>query len=208
MENGVRYLDARDDLSPLQCRVLLTGRQSNIPAWIKAERVFTSCVDDPSNEPHAYAHLRNRTTMIHLSEWQESLYEALGHEDGIVIPSMISDWITGPASKSGWVCVNAWNKGTRETLDMWQHLRNSGFEGELRVGSPYGFPADAYDQCARAGAKWLGLLTPEKVVHELNRAEAVFRVCRAPETFGVTDAIAEVVGTRVHCLCTNGFGAS
>jgi hypothetical protein len=24
----------------------------------------------------------------------------------------------------------------------------------------------------------------------------------------VTDAIAEVLGTRVHCLCTNGFGAA
>jgi hypothetical protein len=210
LTDGVRYLNAQDNMGQMQCDVLVTGRQSQIPTWIKAERTFTACVDDPTTEPHAYAHLKKRSVMVHLSQWQRLLYEALVHTGGVVIPSMIDDWIyeLPREPKNGWVCVNAWNKGTVETLKMWEHLKNSGFEGQLSVGSPYGFPADAYDQCQRVGARWLGLLTPRKVVGVLNRAEAVFRVCRAPETFGVTDAIAEVVGTRVHCLCTNGFGAS
>ena len=56
--------------------------------------------------------------------------------------------------------------------------------------------------------KRIGQLTPTAVVGALSTAEAVFRVCVAPETFGVADAIAEVVGAQVHALFTSGTGAS
>lgn len=206
-KDGVIY--AAGAHTATSCRVLITGRESQIPPWIRAERLFTACVDDPTSTPRAYDHLRGRSVMVHLSEWQRSLYAALGHEHGLVIPSMIDDWIyshpTTDKVRGRFVCVSAWNKGTRETLAAWRKIAPG---GELLVGSPYGFPPDAYDQCARAGARWLGLLTPVDVVRELAKAEAVFRVCVAPETFGVTNAIAEVVGTRVHCLCVKGLGAA
>lgn len=186
-------------------QALLTGRHSGFPAWASVAQSFTACVDDPTHALRDYDHLRGRSTLIHLSEWQRSLY--VGHERGIVIPSMINDWIYGlpRVPKSGYVCVSAWNKGTDATLKLWGEL---GIDGTLSVGTPYGAPPDAYERCAAVGARWLGQLTPREIVHALNKAEAVFRVCERPETFGVTDAIAEVVGTRVNVLCTNGVGAA
>ena len=191
------------------CRVLITGRHSRIPEWIRAERTFTACVDDPRSSAADYAHLIGRTTMVHLSEWQRSLYRELGHTGGNVIPSMISDAVydlrSTPKERGRWCCVSAWNKGTDRTLALWQEVREC---GTLYVGSPYGAPKDAWERCMRAGARWLGQLGPMQVAQELAKSEAVFRVCERPETFGVTDAIAEAVGTRVHCLCTHGFGAA
>ena len=195
-----------------ECRVLLTARACPIPPKIKAGRTFTTCVDDPRGDGPSFDHLKGRTTIVALSEWQAQLYRDLGHERVIVIPSMIEDDYVAFARcekrPRSFVCVNAWNKGTPQTLAMWARLRSRLKGCTLSVGSPYSHPDDAAEQCAFHGVKWLGTLTPMGVVNVLSTAEAVFRVCTAPETFGVADAIAEMVGARVHCLCTNGVGAA
>ena len=211
-ERGVVYQTPRRVHPDISCRALLTARACHIPSWIKAERTFTTVVDDPRSEPESFAHLRGKSTLIALSEWQAGLYRALGHERVIVIPSMIADDVYNYRScekKPGrFVCVNAWNKGTDATLRLWSKLKRIMPGCTLSVGSPYSHPPDAMERCAFSGARWLGTLTPAGVVDALSTAEAVFRVCERPETFGVADAIAEVVGARVHCLCTNGFGAA
>lgn len=209
----VEYVDALyASGGTLNCRALLTARACPIPPWIKADRTFTTCVDDPRGEPESFAHLKGRTTIVCLSEWQAGLYRELGHERVIVIPSMIADDVYSYRAcekvAGRFVCVNAWNKGTDATLKMWASLRKRLPGCELHVGSPYSHPPDAAERCVWAGAKWIGQLTPGAVVSALSTAEAVFRVCTAPETFGVADAIAEVVGARVHALFTNGMGAS
>lgn len=198
--------------SGTECLALLTARACPIPTWIHAERTFTTCVDDPRSEPESFAHLKGRTTIIALSEWQANLYRELGHERVIVIPSMIADDVYSYRAcekvPGRFVCVNAWNKGTDETLRAWSKMRKRLPGCELHVGSPYSHPPDAAERCAWAGARWIGTLTPHAVVSALSTAEAVFRVCTKPETFGVADAIAEVVGARVHALFTDGMGAS
>ena len=216
VEAGVVYVGsdvAAQERVPLECHALLTARACKIPDWIKAKRTFTTCVDDPRGSwASSFDHLKGRTTIVALSEWQAQLYRDLGHERVIVIPSMIEDDYVAFARcekrPRSFVCVNAWNKGTPQTLAMWARLRSRLKGCTLSVGSPYSHPDDAAEQCAFHGVKWLGTLTPMGVVNVLSTAEAVFRVCTAPETFGVADAIAEMVGARVHCLCTNGVGAA
>lgn len=213
IERGVTYVPTENAIKyGSEIRALLTARACPIPPWIRAERTFTTCVDDPRGEPESFAHLKGRTTIVCLSEWQANLYRELGHERVIVIPSMIADDVYSYRAcekvPGRFVCVNAWNKGTDETLRAWARLRKRLPGCELHVGSPYSHPPDAAERCAWAGAKWIGQLGPSAVVSALSTAEAVFRVCTAPETFGVADAIAEVVGARVHCLCTNGFGGA
>ena len=212
-EMGVDYRDSREVPAAFrtECRALITARHAQIPEWVKAQRTVTSAVDDPRFCDEKYDHLIGRSTICCLSEWQAGLYRTMGHEC-TVIPSMLDDYIyemkRHPLA-SGWVCVNAWNKGTEETLKLWVELKSSHPDiGELSVGTPYGAPDDALDQCRRAGARWLGQLTPVQIVRALAGAEAVFRVCKQPETFGVTDAIAEVLGLDVHMLVKGEMGAS
>ena len=214
-ERGVFYRDIKQGTwKPLNaaCRAILTARACPIPSWIEAKRTFTTCVDDPRGDGASFDHLKGRTTIVALSEWQAGLYRELGHERVIVIPSMLEDDYSHYArcekAPRRFVCVNAWNKGTPQTLHMWAKMRRRLRGCTLAVGSPYSHPADAADYCAFAGVQWLGTLSPVAIADTLSTAEAVFRVCVAPETFGVADAIAEVVGTRVHCLCTNGVGAA
>lgn len=200
--NGVRYWDSRDEHALARCNALILGRNSRRPMGPRAEKIVVAAVDDPRYEKHEIV-----APVVCLSEWQASMFRDMGHT-AWVIPSMIDDWIYDlkPVKRANsYVCVNAWNKGTDATLRLWKELA---LPGELTVGSPYGAPEDAYQRCAAVGARWVGQLNARQVVAELASAEAVFRVCERPETFGVTDAIAEVVGTRVHCLCTNGVGAT
>jgi len=208
-QRGVSYPSI--DREPVECRTLLTARHSRIPTWIRAERIVTSAVDDPRSCAHTFNHLLGRSLVVCLSEWMAGLYRELGHTT-VVVPSMLDDAIYDvkrSPKASGWVCVSAWNKGTAETLALWAEMKGKHPElGDLSVGTPYGAPADAAEWCRAHGARWLGQLTPPQIVRALAGSEAVFRVCVAPETFGVTDAIAEAVGTRVHCLCTNGLGAA
>ena len=201
---GVHHWDVREAVLPLTCRCLVLGRNTAIPRGVNAERVLVAAVDDPRHQYHPEYF---SWPVVCLSEWQAGLFRDRGHKTH-VIPSMIDDWIYDlkPVKRAGsYCCVNAWNKGTDATLRLWQELK---LPGELTVGSPYGAPPDAAVRCMRAGARWVGQLGPAQVVAVLASSEAVFRVCERPETFGVTDAIAEVLGCRVHALFTNGYGAS
>lgn len=213
-EDGVAY-GPHAYPTTIDCRALILGRHSRVPDFIKADRTFTSAVDDPRFCDEKYDHLVGRSTIVCLSEWQAGLYRAKGHE-AIVVPSMIDDDVyraRAHARMGGFICVNAWNKGTEATLALWARMKAARprWKATLRVGSPYSHPSDAEARakCEAAGAEWIGTLKPREVVEALVTAEAVFRVNdRHPETFGVCDAIAEVVGTRVHVLHTGEMGAA
>ena len=216
LERGpVVYLSESSHTNADRCRTLLTSRDGRIPTWLKASRLLTHCVDDirAPGEARKFAHLLEvDTTLVHPSEYQRSAYVDAGHGNNVVIPSMVNDdvWHYRRCEKKPgrFVIVNAWNKGTDSTLRLWSEIRRSMPGCELYVASPYGAPVDAKERCIFAGATWMGALTPMGIVNALSTAEAVVRVCDRPETFGVADYIAEVVGARVHCLCTEGYGAA
>ena len=208
---GVRY-NLSDRAT--HARALILGRHSTIPPWLTADRVVTSMVDDPRFCRETYDHLIGKSLLVCLSDWHARVCASMGH-DATVIPSAIDDAVYSGVppmtERSGFVCVNAWNKGTEATLAQWARMRarRPGWRSSLRVGSPYSHPSDAQQRCERMGASWLGTLSPAAVIDTLASAEAVFRVNdRHPETFGVTDALAEAVGCRVHALHKGEFGAA
>ncbi len=146
------------------------------------------------------------TTMVCLSEWQAGLFRELGH-DCVVIPSHIPDeYYDAPKTKAAeaFGCFSAWNKGTDATLEAWSAI---GRPGRLYVGCPYSAPSDAAERCRAHGAFWVGTLRPRDWLTYMQTIEAHVRVCNIGETFGVTDAIAEAMGARVHVWCTGDKGA-
>ena len=203
---GVHYVESRDTtLRPSRCfDVAITVRRSRIPE-ITTGRIFTLVTDDPRPCPDDFAHLKGRSTLICVSEWQAGLYRKLGHEC-VVIPPPIPDYYYELAKykrpTDTMVCVSAWNKGTQALLDVWNEKRP-----RLYVGSPYSHPDDAMDRCQKAGAIWLGTLTPGAIVSQLATASHHVRVVTAAETFGMTDAIAAAVGCRSIALAEGDPGA-
>lgn len=219
IEAGVWYAESRGGEVPAQCHdVLITVRASAIPPFVRAYRTFSIMHDDPRPEPERFAHLRDRSTLICVSEWQANLYRALGHTC-VVLPAMYDDAtlsrFTSHRRAGRYACVSAWNKGTDATLeawarladDRWHHAAYGGAPLALMVGSPYSAPDDAHERCERVGATWLGILTPEQIVWELGAAEAHVRINTASETFGMTDCLARALGCKLITLCEGDPGA-
>jgi hypothetical protein len=222
-EFGTAFRDSRrtTEYKSVRCKLAIISGSCKPPPWLHADRTVALVVHDPRPNPGLCEHHLGKATLVCVSEWQASLFRAQGHEC-IVIPPMIEDYVysatmTRHKVPNQYACLSAWNKGGPETMEAWNTLREWLPEGSrLVVGAPYGNPNTpryaTYEamgvDSGRNDIQWLGLMTPGQVVDELARSEAVFRVNVAPETFGVTDAIAEAVGTRVHCLCKNGFGGA
>jgi hypothetical protein len=209
VEEGVYFYESRPDhreapFTNETTDALLTVRRSSIPDWCKASRVLTLVTDDPRPEPHAWDHLKGRSTLVCVSDWQAAAYRMLGHEC-VVIPAMIPDVLPHPDKIHDKVCcVSAWNKGTDRLLDEWPTL---GLPWRLHVGSPYSEPDDAEQRCAKAGATWLGRLKPHEIVGHLATSVAHVRVCCIGETFGATDVLATALGARAHVWCPEDVGA-
>lgn len=202
-ENGVMYFDS-DKSKPGSCRTLIVVGCASLPP-VRADKVFAFQVVDPRPHPQLFDHLKGRATMVCVSEFQANLFRELGHE-AIVIPVPIPDeWYGMPRTPvpGRFVCVSSWNKGARETIDMWRPEW-----GELAVGSPYSHPDDADRICRARGVTWLGTLRPRETwIKALSSGSAVARVCTIAETFGVTDVAARAMGMESYTLCTGEVGS-
>lgn len=191
-------------------RALITAGLTKPPSWLTTDRhVVLWTHDPPHNLPHLEAAGLRWSEFVCVSQWQAERFTR-GWKTR-VIPPIIDDWIyeLPPIERNPgkFVCVSAWWKGTAQTLEAWSQLRPEG--AELVVGSPYSHPAHARAMVERTpGCRWVDLASPRAVVEEMRDAAGVFRVNVAPETFGVTDAIAQILGTRVHCWAVNGLGGA
>jgi len=210
IEDGVMYIDSREHSTWKSRRiyqrdVVLTVRRSELPD-IYAGHIFTLATDDPRPCPDDFAHLKGRSTLICVSEWQANEYRKLGHECVVIpppIPDSYYELVNYKLPTSAMVCVSAWNKGTDRLLDLWREEW-----GTIYVGSPYSHPDDAKERCGRVpGVIWLGTITPGEVVLQLASASHHVRVVTAAETFGMTDALAAAVGCRSIALAESDPGA-
>jgi hypothetical protein len=199
-----------DRYQPTTSKVLITAGLTRPPAWIEADRHVILWTHDPTPNLGLLEGQGLRwSEFVCVSEWQASRFPR-GWRTRVVDP-IVADWIyelPKLLSKPGkYVCVSAWWKGTRQTLEAWAQLRPPG--ATLHVGSPYSHPTDARAMVERTpGCRWLELATPRAVVEAMRDAEAVFRVVTAPETFGVTDVIAQILGCRIHAWAPNGPGGA
>lgn len=192
---------------PIRCGGLITIGSTHAPDWIYPDRhvaLFTH--DPPHNIPHI-GHLR-WSRIVCVSKWQASRFP-LGW-DTVVIPAIIDDWIYDlppvPKNPKKFVSISAWWKGGQDTLVLWEKLRPKGCE--LHFGSPYSHPANLREIVERVpGCVYVDLANPGAVVESMRDAAGVFRCSSAPETFGASDAIAQILGCRIHVFAPNGPGA-
>jgi hypothetical protein len=206
--HGAEYRPPSSGITP-RCRALVTAGLSQVPNWIRTDRHAILWTHDP---PHNVPFLVERglrwNKYVCVSEWQRARFP-FGW-DTAAIPSMIDPWIYDlppvPKDPKKFVCVSAWWKGTMDTLVAWEMNHPAG--ATLYVGSPYSHPPSARAMVERTpGCRWVELPSPRAVVEMLRDAAGVYRVCAAPETFGVTDAIAQILGCRVHVFCNGDPGA-
>ncbi len=189
-------------------RALITAGLTKRPPWLETDRHVILWTHEPGhNLPHLEAAGLRWSEFVCVSHWQ-ALRFPRGWKTR-VIPPIIDDWIYAlpPVEKNPrkWVSLSAAWKGLQQTLEAWTQIRPPG--AELHVGSPYSHGPEARQMVERTpGCVWVPLDSPRAVVEAMRDAAAVFRVVMAPETFGVTDAIAQILNCRIHAYCPNGLG--
>lgn len=176
---------------------------AKFPEAVKAKRYFAFQVVDPRPCAGAFAHLRGRTTMVCVSEWQAGLFRQLGHE-AVVIPVPVPDEMYSPDMSRkithDFGCFSSWNKGALQTIQSWHYEW-----GTLAVGSAYSHPEEPL---MPRNVTWLGTLRPrEKWLDAMLSVGAIARICTIAETFGVVDTFARAIGIPCYTLCTGGVGS-
>jgi tetratricopeptide (TPR) repeat protein len=198
-------------------KVLVIHAYSSIPAWIEADKTFVLSKDLPGGN-HS-DHLSNGLTVggwthIAPSKWASDEYGKLypNWKTRIVIPYMIQDHVYTfpkvPKDPNKFIYASAALKGLTRTLEEWCGIPRVS-HAMLYVCVPgYDAPSNKDKTLFDSeNIKFLGSLTPEKVIEEMRTAAGMFYVNVFPETFCVSAVLAETLGCRMHILCENGFGA-
>lgn len=203
LERGVRYLPCSEPIPDRAYDSLVVIGCASLPRGRTWTRVYSFQVVDPRPCAGLFEHLRDRGTMVCVSEWQADLFRSLGHT-AIVIPVPIpDDWygLEGPRSFD-FGCFSSWNKGGLQTINAWHPEW-----GTLAVGSPYSHPEYTQENMP-AGVTWLGTLQPrERWIDAMRSVGAIARICTIGETFGVVDVVARAMGISCYTLCTGDIGA-
>lgn len=198
----------RDDI---ETKVMILQRYSRVPNHIGFNRLLIQVHDMPDLPTVEYQdQFFTRwptTTLICNTEWQRQLYPTQWR--AAVIPALLPDIMKSriPARRVGhFVYASAAMKGLPQTVDAWTTLRKHYpqlVDAKLHVISSWDVPFDPKDESIVLE----GQLTSQQLGELIGSVEGTFYVNRFPETFCVTAAMAEALGTRNHILCLNGFGA-
>ena len=202
-----RYFPVGHVDAPTETRALVTcGLKGLPPEGLTTDKHVILWTHDPAhNIPHIQ-HMRGYN-FVCVSHWQANRFPKGWRR--AVIPPMIDHWVYQlpkvEKDPNKYVCVSAYWKGTLETMTLWPQVAPPG--ATLYVGSPYSHPPHFKELVERTPrCKFISLENPGAIVHSMRDAAGTFRVCTQPETFGVTDAIAQVLGCRTHVFCTSDVG--
>ena len=210
--NGVVYAESAA-VHAVAADTLIVWRYSPVPA-IPRRKLVVMATDTygPGYEQFASVMDGSRdATLVCVSQWQADGFPKTWNKR--VIPPIIPEKVhalgivTRPPSEGPrrYVYASAVTKGLRETLEAWHELALP--DAELLVTNP-GYDVQAMPKDLGANVRFLGVLPSYwDVIKVLHDAEALFYVNTFPETFGVTPALAEALGCRIHILCLNGKGA-
>ena len=207
-QHGARYVPRRET-SRLRCRALISCGVGPLPIGVTTDRavvLFTHAIG--RNVPHIQ-HLRY-SDIICVSKWQasEAPFAWRVHPIRPIIDDVIYDLPKVEKDPNKFVCFSAWWKGGAETLVVWEQIQRKPGQ-TLYVGSPYSQGTDLQARVERVpGCIYVPLENPRAVVEAMRDAAGVFRVSTTPETFGVTDAIAQLLGCRIHHWACGGVGGA
>lgn len=201
---GVLYAPS-ESVHAVEADTLIVWRSSPVPPIVYRKLVVMAT----DTYGPAYEHFAtffdgtHDATLVCVSDWQAKGFPESWRKRVIppIIPNEVYDLAleAKPAPKNGirkYVYASAAVKGLKETLAIWKELDLP--RAELVVTNP-GYDAQDVPKELPENVRFLGVLKSYwDVVHELHEAEALFYVNTFPETYGVTPALAEVLGCRIH----------
>lgn len=203
--DGVRY-ESNQTAQEVECKTLLLQRATPLPHTVgfdhlvvQAHDVYSSAYDGL----HMFLERLNGVVVCN-SQWQANRFPF----KPVIIPPMLHE-LPAPRTKDPhyFIYASAALKGFDATLNKWRTFRKR--HPELR-DARLGVISSGYDEPRRVDDPsiiYLGSLADDQLLEHLNFAAGMFYVNMFEETFGVTAALAECLGTRTHILCPNGFGA-
>lgn len=214
-QNGVWYFPPEVFGSQkFKTKALITLRSSPIPLeYVDFERHYVWLTDLP-NPGYAIVDKmvqeRPDTTIITVSQWHNSLFPA--HWRKTFVYNQIPDEVYNlrelrNKDKVKFIYASAAQKGLDETVAFWKMLKKEyAFKkSELTVLSPgYDTPSkDALD----SKITFKGSMPFHDTVREIASSNAMLYVNKLPETFGISVALAEILGVPTFVLCLQDCGA-
>ncbi len=216
-ENGVWYFP-KDALryKKYKTKALVNLRNSQLPTeYIDFERLFVWVTDLPG--PHydiinQIAVKHPDTTLIAVSKWHHDIFSTTLNKTFIYnsLPDSVYDYSVRTRSRdvTKFLYASAAMKGLNETVSFFKTMKKDYFfkKAELVILSP-GY--DSPDKSILDDKKLIfkGALPFQDVVKEMAASNALLYVNKIPETFGISVALAEVLGCTPFILYTNHAGA-
>lgn len=186
--NAVHYVKAR---------TLIYWRQVEDVPWCEHAHAIVRATDDPQRH---FTQARSLRTVC-VSAWQAEKFWS----PTIVIPPPLGAHVYSAKHEpvaGRWIYASAANKGIKDTLEAWRAKPR----GSELVVTTTGYDEPDDGLCKAYGATWLGRLSPLRMVEEISRCEGMFYRNRAPETFGVSTAIAVALGLDLDVECVHDGG--
>jgi hypothetical protein len=173
------------------CRRFIFWRQVETVDWATAGAWYVRSTDA---QPDGFRQ-RDELTTVCVSRWQAKAFAT----PTIVVPPMLGGHIASAValpSTRAWVYASAANKGVRETVEAWRkaprgstlYLMTTGYDDV-----PTGLEGD--------GVVVLGRLPPRLMTVAMSVCRGMYYRNVAPETFGVTTAIAVKLGLELDIEC-------
>jgi hypothetical protein len=196
-------------------KTLILQRYSQFPTNVGFDKLVVQLHDMPEAQHVTYvdsllARDLEPPTIVFNSEWQRSLYPKSW--PAVVIPCLLPIMDVGSVvlhRPGHFVYASAAMKGLKETLDLWERLVKvvEGPKPHLHIISSWDAGSLGKHRILDTTITVWGQLTHEELTRLIASCEGMFYVNSFAETFCVTAAMAERLGTRVHILCKRGFGA-
>lgn len=175
------------------CKTLIYWRQVENVSWCQPARRIVRATDDPQRHCSQVDGLLT----VCVSKWQAEKFWTPTRVVYPVLGDHVATCRSGYARWRGrWIYASAANKGARETAMAWL---------EKPRGDELWMTTTGYDEPPMdifgPSIKWLGRLTPCQMIDAMSRCGGMFYRNRAPETFGVTTAIAVALGLELDIVC-------
>ncbi len=179
-----------------ECKSLVLERQSPRPleGIVKADNVFRWITDANAELP------ADNADIVCVSAWQRALLPA-SISSAHVIHNMLPDWVydlspNRNTQAQSFIYASAAVKGLAQTLQYFQSMRKTKEyrKATLKVLNPgYDLPRGIDIE----GVTFLGALPFKRVVEEMQTCRSMLMTSTFPETFGIVQVLAEVLGLNV-----------
>lgn len=212
-KSGVYYIPLTSlEFTQYRCKTLILQRYTPPPLDISFEKAIIWVTDlySPAYDVHLPLFEAHDATLVGVSDYQLAQFPE-GFKKRQRIYNSLPDWVYDlPSNRNtpanSFIYASANVKGLKNTLHFFKSLKESKpfKNATLAVLSP-GYDAPAHIDMN--GVDYKGALPFKRVVEEMQKCRNVLHVQAMPETFGISQTLAEVLGLNVFVLQAAGKDA-